>query len=69
MIRVMAAVVGRHGRVADMDRSFDISYWQQQGSNAIFGAAWQMVIDYYSLTGRDVTELEFQRSVEHFRRS
>ena len=69
MIRVMGEVVERHGRVANMDRSFDISFWQQQGSNAIFGAAWQMVIDYYSLTGRDVTELEFQRSVEHFRRS
>ncbi len=69
MIRVMEEIVERHGRLAEMDRSFDVSFWQQQGSNAIFGAAWQMVIDYYFLTGRDVTELEFQRSVEHFRRS
>jgi len=25
------------------DRSFDIEYWQQQGDEAIFAAAWEMV--------------------------
>lgn len=25
------------------DRSFDIEFWQQQGDEAIFAAAWEMV--------------------------
>jgi len=25
------------------DRSFDIEYWQQQGDEAIFAAAWELV--------------------------
>jgi hypothetical protein len=65
----MAVAVERHGRLQDMDRSFDRQFWQAQGSNAIFDAAWQLVIDYYQWTGRDLAELEFQRSVEHIRRA
>lgn len=64
----MAVVVERHGQLKDMDHSFDWNFWQAQGSNAIFDAACQMVVDYYQLTGRDLAELEFQRSVEHIRR-
>lgn len=26
------------------DRSFDINFWQEQGDEAIFRAAWEMVI-------------------------
>ena len=29
----------RFGRVEEMDRSFDIEYWQRQGDAAIFRAA------------------------------
>jgi hypothetical protein len=25
------------------DRTFDIEFWQEQGDEAIFGAAWEMV--------------------------
>jgi hypothetical protein len=25
------------------DRSFDIEFWQEQGDEAIFGAAWELV--------------------------
>lgn len=38
-------VMERHGRLADMDRSFDIAYWQRLGPAAIFEAAWQLVVD------------------------
>ena len=34
----------RHGRLKDMDRSFDIAYWQRLGPDAIFEAAWQLVV-------------------------
>lgn len=26
------------------DRSFDIEFWQEQGDEAIFAAAWEMVV-------------------------
>ena len=26
------------------DRSFDVEFWQQQGDEAIFRAAWEMVV-------------------------
>ena len=38
----------RYGRLAEMDRSFDIAYWQRLGPTAIFDAAWQMVVDAHS---------------------
>jgi hypothetical protein len=56
------------GRIVEMDRKFDVEFWQRQGSEAIFAAAWQMVIDSFELKGKHAAELEFQRSVEAFRR-
>lgn len=26
------------------DRSFDVAFWQEQGDEAIFAAAWEMVV-------------------------
>ena len=54
----------RIGKVSESDRSFDLEFWQRQGSNAIFGAAWGMVAEAWRWKGRDESELEFQRSVE-----
>jgi len=31
-------------RGAFPDREFDVAFWQQQGNEAIFGAAWEMVV-------------------------
>jgi hypothetical protein len=57
----------RHGRnIADMDRSFDIEYWQRQGDAAIFNAAWELVEFYLRQQGIHDTTL--QRTVEHFQR-
>ena len=57
----------RRGRVKDVDRRFDIEYWQSRGSNAIFAAAWEMVVEAWRLKGRDESELEFQQTIKHFR--
>ena len=57
-------VMERYGRLSEMDRSFDIAYWQRLGPAAIFEAAWQMVVDAHS-RGRDgVDELRLRRTVE-----
>jgi hypothetical protein len=56
-------VMERIGRVSESNRSFDVEFWQRQGSSAIFAAAWEMVLDAYRLRNRE-SELSFQRTVE-----
>jgi hypothetical protein len=58
----------RYGRIRDMDRSFDIEYWQRQGHAAIFRAAWELVELYWRTQSKDPNELRLQRSVESFER-
>lgn len=48
------------------DRSFDIEFWQQQGDEAIFAAAWEMVeLAEEIRTGRKPT---FDRTVTALKR-
>lgn len=58
----------RYGRLSELDRSFDIAYWQRQGPAAIFEAAWQMVVDAHARRSGAPDELRLQRSVETFQR-
>lgn len=58
----------RYGRLPDMDRSFDIAYWQRLGPAAIFEAAWQMVVDAHAFRTGDPDELRLRRTVESFQR-
>lgn len=58
----------QYGKIEEMDRSFDIEYWQRQGAERIFDAAWQLVLDSYSFKGLQVNELRLQRSIEAFGR-
>jgi hypothetical protein len=51
----------------ELDRSFDIAYWQRQGPEAIFAAAWQLVVDAYRLKGIPLDE-RVRRDIENFRR-
>jgi hypothetical protein len=57
----------RFGRLEDMDRSFDIEFWQRQGDAAIFRAAWELVESYCRDRGMNLDELRLQRSVETFK--
>jgi hypothetical protein len=61
-------VAERYGKLAEMDRSFDIAYWQRLGPAAIFEAAWQLVVQAHSRTIQDPDELRLRRSVETFQR-
>ncbi len=58
----------RFGRIEEMDRSFDIDFWQRQGDAAIFRAAWELVESYCRDRGMNPDELRLQRSVETFQR-
>ena len=53
--------------LAEMDKSFDLEYWQRQGDRAIFQAAWELV-EFY-LRDRNVYESRLQRTVENFQRA
>lgn len=55
--------------LAEADRSFDIEFWQRQGDEAIFAAAWEMVEFAWEFKGRDAAELRFQRDVGGFQRA
>jgi hypothetical protein len=58
-----------YGRFTADDRSWDVAFWQEQGSAAIFEAAWQMILDQRSLRTGDATEPRLQRTVERFGRA
>jgi hypothetical protein len=62
-------MMSRLTRLEDADRSFDIEFWQRQGSAAIFAAAWEMVIFATKFKGRDASELTFQRTLTKIQRA
>jgi hypothetical protein len=62
------SVMMRFGRIEDMNRSFDIEYWQRQGDAAIYRAAWELVEAYWRDRGMNPDELRLQRSFATFQR-
>jgi hypothetical protein len=61
-------VMERKGKIEDLNRSFDLEFWQAQTDTARFAAAWELVITAHKMKGRDVSQLRLQRSVETFQR-
>ena len=55
-----------YGRFETDDRSWDVKFWQDRGSAAIFEAVWGMILDHRLLTKGDASEPRLQRTVEHF---
>jgi hypothetical protein len=45
------------------DRSFDLEFWQARGHEAIFAAAWEMVLEYRRFRGEEGDEPRLQRQV------
>jgi len=60
--------IERKGNLADLDRSFDLKFWQAQLPTERFKAAWELVIHNWRAKGQDVCQLRLQRSVETFQR-
>lgn len=61
-------VVERFGRLEELDRTFDLKFWQAQPEAARFAAAWELVVMAWSVKGNDVGQLRLQRTVESFQR-
>ena len=60
--------VERRGKIEQMDRLFDLKFWQAQPAKARFDATWKLVVHYMKVKGRDVRQLRLQRDVEVFGR-
>lgn len=61
-------IVERRGKIEELDRSFDLEFWQSQTSKARFEAAWELVVLASKMKGTDVRQLRLHRSVESFQR-
>lgn len=55
-----------YGRIGDNKEHFDIDFWQEQGEQAIFNAAFDMILDYLILRDGYVDKPGLQRTVEYF---
>lgn len=60
--------VEKTGKIEEMDRSFDLQFWQSQSDTQRFAAAWELVVQAYIIQGKDVSQLRLQRTVENFGR-
>ena len=55
-----------YGSIGKDDGRFDIKFWQEQGNEAIFDAALDMIMDYLLLRHGYVDKPRLQRAVESF---
>ena len=58
----------RKGKLKDLDRSFDLHFWQAQPAQARFDAVWELIVHASKVKGFDVRKLRLQRSVTNFKR-
>ena len=60
--------VERYGKLAELDRSFDLKFWQAQPAQARFDATWELIVHASRVKGGDVRQLRLQRAIEAFQR-
>lgn len=58
--------IERWGKLKDLDRSFDVQYWQSQEASARLAAVWELAVTAYALKGEDVNALRLARHIESF---
>jgi hypothetical protein len=59
--------VERRGKLKDLDRSFDLHFWQAQPAQARFDAVWELIVHATKVKGSDVRQLRLQRSVANLK--
>jgi len=62
----MRYIIESYGRIGENEDRFDIEFWQQQGDQAIFNAALDMIMDYLLVRYGYVDKPRLQRTVEFF---
>jgi hypothetical protein len=61
-------MIERRGKLEDLDRSFDIEFWQALSPEERFAAAWELIIHAEKIKGRDVRQLRLDKTVEKYQR-
>lgn len=61
-------IMERKGKLSELDRTFDLQFWQSQPPEARCNAVWDLVIHYAKIKGIDVHQLRLQRTIETFQR-
>ena len=51
----------RKWKLKELDRSFDLQFWQAQRRAARFAATWDLIVTAWRMQGKDVRELRLQR--------
>ena len=52
----------------NMDRSFDLEFWDKVGVQGRFQALWQMVLEAEAIKGKNAEQSRLQRSVQNIKR-
>ena len=58
----------RRGKLSELDRSFDLAFWQSQPPAARFVSVWELVTHYAKAKGLDSRQLRLDRSTESYQR-
>ena len=58
----------RRGKLDNLDRSYDLRFWQAQTPQARLNATWDLIVHYAKVKGLDARQLRLQRSVETYGR-
>lgn len=67
-VSMRTGFIERTGKIEELDRSFDLEFWQAQPPSVRFAAAWSLIVHAAKVQGIDVRQLRLQRSVETFHR-
>ena len=59
-------VMERWGKLSEMDRSFDLHFWQVQEPIARLAAVWELAVTAYAFKGQDINALRLARHLESF---
>jgi hypothetical protein len=69
MERQFPFTMERKGKLKDLDRSFDVAFWQRLGPEAIFDEAWRMALHAHGISEGDRDQFRLQRTVESLQRA
>jgi hypothetical protein len=67
-VKSTVEILERRGKLEDLDRSFDYTFWQSQPAQVRFQATWELIVHASQVKGLDVRQLRLHRSVESFQR-
>jgi hypothetical protein len=60
--------VERKGKIAELDRTFDLKFWLSQPPRVRFDATWELIQHAWGVKGNDVRQLRLHRTIETFQR-